>query len=181
MKRVFNSMKEIKKITGVCEEMVFSHFFKTNVKILRNYLLYKFGNEEQANDVSQEAFIKLWENCSEVPLEKAKSFIYRIANNTTLNQIAHQKVVLNFAQKENPKHHTNESPEFILEEEQFRVKLEKAIQNLTEAQRSAFLLNRIDGKKYSEIAEILDISVKAVEKRIHGALVSLRIEIGTIK
>jgi RNA polymerase sigma-70 factor (ECF subfamily) len=42
-------------------------------------------------------------------------------------------------------------------------------------------LNRIDGKKYSEIAAMLDISVKAVEKRIHGALVSLRQEIENIK
>lgn len=172
-------MKEIKKISGVCEEMVFAHFFKSNVKSLRNYLFYKFGNEEQANDVSQEAFIKLWENCSEVPLEKAKSFVYKIANNTTLNQIAHQKVVMNFAKNESPLHHTNENPEHLLEQDEFKTKLEKAIQNLTEGQRTAFLLNRIEGKKYSEIADILEISVKAVEKRIHGALVSLRQEIET--
>lgn len=174
-------MKEIKKIAGVCEEMIFSDFFRSNAKTLRNYLFYKFGNEEQANDVSQEAFVKLWENCADVPLEKAKSFIYKVANNTTLNQIAHQKVVLGYAKKENTLQHTNESPEFILEEEEFKKKLDTAIQNLTEAQRIAFLLNRIDGKKYSEIAEMLDISVKAVEKRIHGALVSLRQQIENIK
>jgi RNA polymerase sigma-70 factor (ECF subfamily) len=52
---------------------------------------------------------------------------------------------------------------------------------LTEGQRIAFLLNRIEEKKYSEIAEMLSISVKAVEKRIHGALVSLRIEIEQFK
>jgi RNA polymerase sigma factor (sigma-70 family) len=174
-------MKEIKKIAGVCEEIIFSDFFRSNAKTLRHYLFYKFGNEEQANDVSQEAFVKLWENCAYVPLEKAKSFIYKVANNTTLNQIAHQKVVLGYAKKENPLQHTNENPEFILEEEQFKKKLDTAIQNLTEAQRTAFLLNRIDGKKYSEIAAMLDISVKAVEKRIHGALVSLRQEIENIK
>ena len=173
-------MKQINKI-GVCEEAVFSQFFQSNVKILRNYLLYKFGNEEQANDVSQEAFIKLWENCQEVPLEKAKGFIYKVASNVSLNKIAHQKVVLAFTKKTNLTQHTNESPEFILEHEEFKIKLEKAIQNLTEAQRTAFLLNRIDGKKYIEIAELLGISVKAVEKRISGALSSLRVEIGNIK
>ena len=41
-------------------------------------------------------------------------------------------------------------------------------------------MNRIDGKKYKEIAEILEISVKAVEKRIHNALISLRKEIENI-
>lgn len=174
-------MEEIKKSIGVCEEIVFSSFFRLNVKTLRNYLFYKFGNQEQANDVSQEAFVKLWENCAEVPLEKAKSFVYKVANNATLNQIAHQKVVLNYSKSENLIHSTNESPEFILEETEFKTKLEKAISNLTEAQRTAFLLNRIDGKKYAEIAIILEISVKAVEKRIHGALVSLRSEIKNLK
>lgn len=174
-------MEEIKKSIGVCEEMVFNNFFRLNVKTLRNYLFYKFGNQEQANDISQEAFVKLWENCAEVPLEKAKSFVYKVANNATLNQIAHQKVVLNYSKKENLVHSTNESPEFILEESEFKTKLEKAISNLTEAQRTAFLLNRIDGKKYSEIAILLEISVKAVEQRIHGALISLRSEIENLK
>lgn len=168
-------------IVGICDEIVFSSFFKNNIKVLRNYLYFKYGNEEQANDMAQDAFIKLWEKCSDVPPEKAKSFLYTVANNATLNQIAHQKVVLNYTKNTKHKDYTNLSPEFILEEEQFKIKLEKAIQNLTEAQRTAFLLNRIEGKKYTEIAEILDLSVKAVEKRIHGALISLRTNIEGFK
>ncbi|HEX9979425.1 MAG TPA: sigma-70 family RNA polymerase sigma factor [Flavobacterium sp.] len=162
---------------GICNDGIFSGFFKAHAKSLRNYLYFKFGNDEQANDITQEAFIKLWEKCAEVPPEKAKSFLYTVANNATLNQIAHQKVVLSHAKSNPAAEKTNQSPEFIFEEEQFRIKLEKAIHNLTEGQRTAFLLHRIEGKKYQEIAEMLDISVKAVEKRIHGALVSLRQEI----
>lgn len=168
-------------ISNICEELIFSNFFKANVKTLKNYLYYKFGNEEQAEDVTQEAFIKLWENCGNVPVEKAKSFIYTVANNATLNQIAHQKVVLEYAKNNAPSMATSESPEYKMEEDQFKVKLQNAIAKLSEAQRSAFLLHRIDGKKYHEIAEILDISVKAVEKRIHGALVELRKEIDNIR
>jgi len=162
---------------GICEELTFAAFFRTNAKALRNYLYYKFGNEEQAEDVTQEAFIKLWENCANVPPEKAKSFLYTVANNTTLNHIAHQKVVLEYAKKAPGRHTDNEAPDYIMEEEQFKVKLQKAIDKLSEAQRTAFLLNRIDGKKYHEIADMLGISVKAVEKRIHGALLELRKEI----
>jgi RNA polymerase sigma-70 factor (ECF subfamily) len=72
---------------------------------------------------------------------------------------------------------TNENPEYLLEESQFQTKLLKAIENLNDKQRIAFLMHRIDGKKYSEIASDLNISVKAVEKRIHLALLSLRKEI----
>ena len=169
------------KSGSVCDERIFSSLFKANAKALRNYLYYKFGNEDQASDITQDAFIKLWEKCGDVPIEKAKSFLYTVANNATLNQIAHQKVVLNYSKSSNVSNATNETPEFLYEEDQFRLKLERAIQNLSEAQRIAFLMHRIDGKKYSEIAELLGISVKAVEKRIHGALVYLRAEITQIK
>jgi RNA polymerase sigma-70 factor (ECF subfamily) len=164
-------------MSEVCKESVFSSFFKSHAKPLRNFLLYKYGNEDQAEDIAQEAFIKLWQNCASVPLEKAKSYLYTIANNSSLNEIAHQKVVLNYENNFSGLDRTNQNPEYLLEEKEFKSKLLNAIENLNETQRVAFLMHRIDGKKYSEIAEELAISVKAVEKRIHLALVQLRKEI----
>lgn len=163
--------------SDTCDEIIFSSFFKNHIKALRNFLFYKFGNKDQAEDLAQEAFIKLWQNCSSVPIEKAKSYIYTVANNSTLNQIAHQKVVLKYEKNFIGLDRTNESPEYLLEEKQFQTKLLKALEELNEKQRVAFLMHRIDGKKYSEIATILNISVKAVEKRIHLALLSLRKQI----
>lgn len=159
---------------SICNDSIYESFYRKHAKALRNYLYYKFGDENQAEDSTQEAFIKLWQNCSQVPLEKAKSFLYTVANNLTLNQIAHKKVVLEFEKKNNHSSTTNESPEYILEEAEFKKKLLTAIENLNETQRTAFLMHRIDGKKYHEIAEELNISVKAVEKRIHLALMELR-------
>jgi RNA polymerase sigma-70 factor (family 1) len=167
--------------SGICKETIFSDFFKNHVKGLRNYLIYKFGNQDQAEDATQEAFIKLWQNCKDVPVEKAKSYLYTIANNTSLNVIAHQKVVLQYEKNNSIVDKTIESPEFLLEEDQFRTKLLRAIDRLNETQRVAFLMNRIDGKKYATIAEELNISVKAVEKRIHLALTALRKEFENFK
>lgn len=167
-------------LSGVCEEGLFSRLFTQHARSLRNYLVYKFGDSEKANDVTQDAFAKLWENCAQVPEEKAKSYLYTVANNSALNKIAHKKVVLAYAQQAMVKAVTTESPEYVFEEEEFRNRLQRAISDLGEAQRTAFLMNRIDGKKYHEIADILGISVKAVEKRISGALVALRREIGTL-
>lgn len=168
-------------LSETCDKIIFSNFFRSHAKSLRNFLFYKYGNKDQAEDLVQEAFIKLWQNCNAVPLEKAKSYIYTIANNGSLNEIAHQKVVLQYEKNFSGFDKTNKNPEFILEEKQFEDKVLKAIENLNETQRVAFLMHRIDGKKYSEIAEELNISVKAVEKRIHLALVELRKEIDTIK
>ena len=102
-----------------------------------------------------------------------------LTRNAFFNEIAHKKVVLNHA-KLQPTKIDGESPEHVLEQKEFYEKIQTAIGNLTEGQRTAFLLNRIEGKKYAEIAELLDLSVKAVEKRMSLALKSLRKEIGNI-
>lgn len=162
-----------------CDEKKFSEFFLSHSKNLNNYIYYKCGNIDFAKDIVQDAFLKFWNNCEKVIPGKAKSYLYTIATNLFLNEFAKSKVVLNFkTQKKTDV--TNENPEYLMEEKQFGEKLKTSISNLTEAQRIAFLMNRIDGKKYSEIAEILNISVKAVEKRIHGALVNLRKNIENI-
>ena len=164
---------------NICNEHIFSSVFTKHSKNLHDFLYYKFGESFNPKDKVQEAFIKLWQNCSKVSPSKAKSYLFTVANNLMLNEAAHQKVVLAY-QKTVTKHYTNESPEFLMQENEYMQKLQKAISNLTEAQRSAFLLNRIEGKKHKEIAKLLNISTKAVEKRIYGALKKLRKEIDGI-
>ncbi|MEX0998093.1 MAG: sigma-70 family RNA polymerase sigma factor [Flavobacteriaceae bacterium] len=163
----------------VCKESVYNKLFQTLSPSIYNFIYFKCGNVAQSEDLVQEAFIKLWENCAKVPQAKAKSFLYTVCNNSFLNEVAHQKVVLKFTKKATP-HINEQSPQYVLEEKEFEQKLQKALSNLTEAQRTAFLMNRIEGKKYREIAEILEISVKAVEKRMSQALESLRKEIKNI-
>lgn len=163
---------------NVCDEQVYSEVFRTHSKTIFNYIYYKFGNEEKAHDAVQEAFIKLWENCAKVAPEKAKAFVYKVANNRYLNVIKAEKVRLKY---KDPEATVNkEDPEFLMEEQEFKRKLEAALDALPENQRTTFLLNRIDGKKYREIAEIEGVSVKAIEKRMHLALKSLREEIDGI-
>ena len=67
-----------------------------------------------------------------------------------------------------------------MEEKEYMEKLKAGIENLTEEQRTAFLLNRIEGKRHQEIAEMLGISRKAVEKRIYTALSKLKEQVGKI-
>jgi len=164
---------------NVCEEKTFSQIYNDYGKTIWNFLYFKCGDNAQADDLVQDAFIKLWQNCKKVTREKAKSFLYTVSNNMFLNQVAHDRVVLQYAQLQ-PQKVDIQSPQFLLEEKQYHQRLQNAIANLTETQRTAFLLNRIEGKKYAEIAEILEISVKAVEKRMSHALASLRKEIEEI-
>lgn len=164
---------------SVCEENTYKSLFETHSKTLFNFIYYKCGDTEQAEDVVQEAFIKLWNNCSNVIYEKAKSFLFTVARNIFLNEVAHKKIVLQHRSNITADR-TNETPEFLLEEQEFMVKLKKSIADLPDKQREVFLLSRIDKKKYSEISDLLEISVKAVEKRMSQALATLREQLGNI-
>jgi len=137
-------------ISSLCEEVTFSKVFQSYSKTLFNFLYYKCGDDNLAQDLVQEAFMKLWQNTFQ-----------------------HNKVKLKFANL-NHKGHTNESPEFLMLEKEHMQKLNDGISNLPEKQRVVFLLSRIDKKTYKEIGEIIGISKQAVEKRIYLALDTLR-------
>ncbi|KQB41800.1 RNA polymerase ECF-type sigma factor [Flavobacterium daejeonense] len=168
------------KKNSLCEESYFSDFYIKNIQSATNFAYYKSGDSDTALDLVQEAFAKIWENCSQIDFTKVKTYLFTSINNLFLNSVKHQKVVLAFAKDTPPPDKTNQSPEYLLEEEEFKIKLQNAIASLSEAQREVFLMNRIDGKKYREIAEILGISQKAVEKRMSAALKILKEQIENI-
>lgn len=164
---------------NVCNERVFQQLFETHANDLHKFLYYKYGTDNNPRDLVQDAFIKLWNNCRNVLFEKARAFLFTVANNQMLNELAKKGTYLAYS-KEPQKQYTNESPEFVLEENEYRERLDKALAELSAEQRIALMLNRVEGKKHKEIAEMLGISQKAVEKRIYTALSILREKIGDI-
>ena len=161
---------------NVCDEKIFSSIYNDYSKDLHDYLYYKYGNQFDVNDKVQEAFLKLWENCKKVVLKDAKGFVFMVAKNMMLNEFKHQKIVLKY-QDVKPKNFTNETPEFLLEKEQYLQKYQRALSTLTEEQRVVFLLNKVEGKKHKEIAEILNITKKVVEYRIYTAFSKIKSEL----
>ncbi|MEO0896367.1 MAG: RNA polymerase sigma-70 factor [Bacteroidota bacterium] len=155
------------------ESEAFKELFDKYYQAIRNFLYYKSGNVELAEDLTQEAFLILWRKRENIDPDKVKSYLYTIAHNLFLNEVKHQKVVMKFNQQ--PVSTTSvETPQYIMEGEEFRKKLENAISSLPEKNRIVFLMNRIEKLTYREIADRLELSVKAVEKRMHKALVELR-------
>jgi RNA polymerase sigma-70 factor (ECF subfamily) len=151
----------------------FKQIFDLYYKPIKNFLYYKCGDVDQAEDLTQDVFMKLWDKREEINTETVKSYLYTIASNMLLNKIRHDKVVMNFAEK-NRDAFNEQSPHYALEEKEFKKQLEDTIGAMPEKQREVFLMNRIDEMTYKEIAERLELSVKAVEKRMHGALGYLR-------
>lgn len=158
---------------NICRQDTFELLFFEHSRRLHNFIYFKSGDESLAEDISQEAFLRLWAACKNIPYDKAKSYLFTVANNLFLDHVKHQKVVTRF-RLQKTKELSPDNPEYLLEESEFKTQLEKAISALPEKQRTVFLLNRIEKMTYKEIAALLEISVKAVEKRMHKALIELR-------
>nr|WP_303316293.1 sigma-70 family RNA polymerase sigma factor [Flavivirga sp. MEBiC07777] len=163
---------------SVCEEKNFKIIFEDYSEVIRNFVYYKCGDISKAEDITQDAFVKLWLNCKQVLFSKAKSYVMKVAQNTFYNLIKHEKVKLNYKVHLKSNYVNKESPDFIMEEKEFMVLLTKSINELPVKEREVFLLSRKDKKTYKEIAEIVGITQKAVERRMHLALLKLRSKIG---
>ena len=162
---------------SICDQETYDQIFRNHYDTVTRYLYYKCGNLQQAEDIVQNVFVKLWELCASVSFSKVKAYIYRAANNTFLNEKAHEKVVLKHLRTKETET-DNSTPEYLLEMEEFRGKLKEAIANLPEKQREVYLLSRMEKKSYLEISQIAGIGVKGVERRISKALLQLREVLG---
>lgn len=153
----------------------FKSIFDQYYHPVKNFLYYKLGDVVLAEDLTQEVFMKAWEKKEEIIVETVKSYLYKIANNLAINHFNSARSRYKFELSEdNPAKDTSEAPDYKMEKDEFEERLKEAIADLTENQRVVFLMNRIDDLTYREIAERLDVSVKAIEKRMHKALEALR-------
>lgn len=168
LKIIFN-----KKNTNLSKEE-FKLLFDSNFEQLRDYIYFMCGNIEQAEDVAQEAFMKLWEKRFEIKKNTVLSYLFRIAHNIFINQTRQTKLSFNFQNQNKAVDINNSSPEYELELKEFDTQLQNALANLPEKIRITFLMSRIDGLKYKEIAERLNLSIKTVEKRIQKAVYQLK-------
>ena len=147
---------------------IFKEYFDKYFDDIRGYLYYKCSDIELSEDISQETFLKLWENIDKIKQDTVKSYLYTIAGNLFKNHYNRKKVEFKFTSSLTES--VAESPEFLMEFKEFDKTLQSALAKIPEKSRIVFLMSRIDKLTYKEIAERLQLSVKAVEKRMKKAL-----------
>lgn len=147
--------------------------FDQNFDAIRNYIYYRSGDPDLATDLAQNVFLRLWEKQPDYHAKATVGLLYKMAGDEFVSQYRRQKLALNY---KNSLAFSMEdvSPEEELEYKELQQRYEKALAGLPEKQRVVFLMSRMDGLKYHEIAERLHISVKAVEKRMKNALDDLK-------
>jgi len=151
----------------------FREIYDLYYESIRSFAYYKTGDVATSDDVVQETFLKLWSFRDKVRNESIKSLLYTIAANIIKNQFKHQQVVYQF-EKQSDNDNTSESADSQILTEEFNQKLQSALAEIPEGPRIVFLMNRIEGLTYNEIAERMNLSVKAIEKRMSEAIKILR-------
>ncbi len=152
----------------------FKQLFDNNFDTIRNFIFYRCGNADTASDITQDIFMKIWEKREQFNDLNLKALLYKIANDFVIND--YRKKILNseFEQSISTFNNSPLSPEDELLFKEFASSYAKALEQMPEAQRITFLMSRNDNLKYNEIAQYLNIGVKAVEKRMSNALQHLR-------
>lgn len=154
---------------GICDQKTFEKIYSEWSRPLQIFLQGRGLDKGIAADKTQESFIKLWNNCKKVSIEKAKSFLYTVAANLQIDEFRKSKVRLNFKKNVSSSIHYSDG-QYEMEMAEFKSKLEQTLDTMNPNSKLVFMMNRFEELSYREIAERLDISVKAVEKRMSKAL-----------
>lgn len=140
---------------------------------LYRFILGNIKNEFKAQDIVQDSFERLWINHESVELEKAKSFLFRIAYNRMIDIIRHEKRI-------SGENSIVDRMEVQSSQKQIELKeiINNAMAKLSEMQRSVVMLRDYEGYTYEEIAQITDLTESQVKVYIFRARQHLKNYIG---
>jgi RNA polymerase sigma-70 factor (ECF subfamily) len=163
----------------------YEELFKQTFPRLLGYCRLFIHDQSQANDLVQECFIALWEKHASIKTtQSVESLLFVMLRNRCLNYLRDQKIHLSEKNinlmEDNELQHLFQldfmGKEESTLEEQLIIAIRKSVDKLPEKRKIVFIKAKIEGMKNKEVAEELDISVKAVEKHLHLAKEQIRHE-----
>lgn len=127
------------------------------------FILKNIKDEDDARDIVQDAFAKMWEKVKTISNEKAKSYLFTAAYHTMIDSIRkHQH-------QENYKRHHNRSTKTEHGYSDLKEILNEAVLKLPEIQRSVLMLRDYEGYSYKEIGDITGLNEPQVKVYIYRA------------
>jgi len=132
------------------------------------FILKNLRHEEDARDVVQTAFEKLWVNRADVDNAKCKSYLFTVAYN---QMIDHLRKVKRISLKEEFKEDVRVTDRPVSNMKKI---LEEALSRLSETQRSLVLLKDYEGYSYDEISTITGLNESQVKVYLHRARLQLK-------
>ena len=159
------------------EELVRRHEKRVYAVALRSS-----GSPEDAEDITQEVFLRAWRSIEEFRGDSGFStWLFRITMNLCVDHARHknaqpqiQPLVVGEEESERPLPDTAPTPEEHLDNSELGRELAAALDEVSEDHRRIVLLRDVSGMSYTEIAEVLEISEGTVKSRLSRARIALR-------
>jgi RNA polymerase sigma-70 factor (ECF subfamily) len=150
----------------------FKMIYDTHFDDLRRYLIYRSGDQDLSGDIAQNVFMKVWTKKIEIASGNIKSLLFKMATDEFISHIRRKKVEKEYTESIDLRLiREPDNNDDLLEK---KVLFQKALNQLPEKQKTALLMNKMQGLTYKEIAEVLNLSQKAIERRIGLALKALK-------
>jgi len=149
-------------------EREYNECVKTYADNVYRFILKNLRHEEDARDVVQTAFEKMWRNREEIDPVKCKSYLFTVAYHQMIDHIRKIKRV-QLKEEFNAEVKVQDRPVNNLKKV-----LEEALSRLSETQRSLVLLKDYEGYSYDEIGQITGLSESQVKVYLHRARVQLK-------
>ncbi len=156
------------------DQEAFTRLLDQHLASLQKFLLRMTGNAADADEISQEAFLRIWSHAAHWQPERAKftTWLYRIARNLAIDRHRKQRetnaVDITMIVDESP-----DAAHTIDVDRRQRI-LRGAVANLPERQRTALLLCHFDGMSNQDAAAVLDVTVEALESLLARARRTLK-------
>lgn len=168
-------LKEIKAGNSSALTALFNKYYQT----LCRFMFVFVPDNELVEELTANIFIKIWTNKETVNIQTSlEAYLYRSARNQAISYLRKNKPeVLPIDDGFELPDSNEQTPEAIYIENELNIEYVRAFQKLPPRAKLAFKLHRFDGLKYAEIAEIMGVTVSAVEKNITHALKILHTEL----
>ena len=158
----------------------FKNWLREHKSRVFSYAFYFLRNREDAEDVTQEVFIKLWKNMDNINHKKIKSWLMQVTHNCCVDHVRRRKGAHNKQQFMDSVDYLPEcsgkesNPEWVVEHQENHEVLLTAMETLPHRTKSMLLLHYYQGLKFDTIGSILNTDVGTVKVAVHRGRKMLR-------
>ena len=172
-KSSIKSLEIVKIKSGDVE--FYEHLFKRYYQPLIRFSYRYVKDEHVAENIIQDVFLYLWNERDRLDFTiNIKTYLYNAVKNRSLNYLRKKGVENKYKTLEVVLDRDDQNPELIMINNDLRNAISDCINKLPKNRREIFCMNRFDHLTYTEIASILNISIKTVETQMSRSLKFLR-------
>jgi RNA polymerase sigma-70 factor (ECF subfamily) len=152
----------------------FKNLLQTHKDAVFSYATYLVRNRQDAEDITQDVFVKLWQNMDKIDKNKTKAWIMRVAHNLCIDQIRRNKSLRTAAsdqgdlavQVQNPGIH-DADPEGYMEFREMQKEILEALARLPDKTRCILLMHYFQDLKLDTISDIMNENINTVKVTLH--------------